>query len=299
MYKGNYASININFDSLAEAYGFPSDYNDKSFTNIADRFFEFSDKYNFKYTIFVVGKDLENPKNAKQVEKWAANGHEIGNHSYSHRRDIGTLTEMETRVEIEKAHNIILKITGKRPRGFISPSWASSKWITRSLIDLDYLYDTSYYPSWLMYAMDLKNFINHFGSSRMLSVVKRKDFHIPILGHRQAFERKYKGKSIKVLPLPTGRFRMACWHTTGFIFSWRFQEKLITDCLKNIEAFYYLVHPADLIGPQDLDFIGKSHLERMGVSLKEKLKYLDKMLNIIVESNRKLVPMKEMTTKIN
>jgi hypothetical protein len=300
MQQSEYASININFDSLAEAYGFPLEFNDNSFTDIAKRFFELADKYNFKYTIFVVGKDLENPRNARQVGKWVADGHEIGNHSYSHRRDIGVLSEKDTRDEIEKAHNIILKTTGVRPQGFISPSWASSRWITKTLLELDYLYDTSYHPSWLLYLMDIKNLINHLGDKRMISVIKRKDFHIPILGHRQIFNRHLNGKCIKVLPLPTSsRFRVSCWHTTGFVFGQRFQKILVKDCLRTIKAFYYLIHPADLIGPEDLDPARTLHLERMKVPLKEKVAYLESMLKIILDSGRKIVPMKELAARAN
>jgi hypothetical protein len=296
--KSRYASININFDSLAEAYGFPDDFDDKSFSQIAQRFFNLSDKYKFKYTIFVVGRDLENPKNAEAVKEWSSRGHEIGNHSYSHRRDIGTLTDGETRKDIEKAHNIITKITGIEPKGFISASWASSKWITKALIDLDYLYDTSYFPSWLMYGMDVKNFVNHIGSPRILSTIKRKDFHIPIIGHRQAFKKRQGNGFITVIPLPTGRFRMACWNTTGFIFGSRFQEKLVNDCLRDIGAFYYLLHPADLTAPEDLDLNRKLYLERMEIPLRQKVTYLDNMLGIIFKSDRKIVTMVEMAKEI-
>ena len=296
--QSKYASININFDSLAEAYGFPNDFDDKTFSKIAERFFKLSETYNFKYTIFVVGKDLENPKNAEAVKEWSIRGHEIGNHSYTHRRDFGVLTENETREEIEKAHNIISKTTGIEPKGFISPSWASSKWITNALIALDYLYDTSYFPSWLMYGMDIKNFINHFGSSRIFTTAKRKDFHIPIVGRKQMFERQYGDKVIKILPIPTNRFRIACWHTTSFILGYRFQGKMINDCLKNIEAFYYLMHPADLTGPQDLDLKRKLHLERMNIPLGEKVWNLDKMLRIIFRSGRKIVTMAKMVRAI-
>ena len=57
---------------------------DPSFLYSAERFFELGSKYNFKYTIFIVGKDLENPEVAARVRSWAESGHEIGNHSYTH-----------------------------------------------------------------------------------------------------------------------------------------------------------------------------------------------------------------------
>jgi len=290
-----YASININFDSLAEAYGFPSTFDDPSFTIFAQRFFKLSDKYNFKYTIFVVGKDLENRKNAEMVREWSKNGHEIGNHSYSHRRDFGFLSEKQIRNEVLETHNLIFDATGKEPKGFIAPSWASSKALTKTLGDLGYIYDTSYFPSWVMCLFDLKNFINHIGSSRAFSTVCRRDYHIGLWGKRQIFSEQAESGKITILPLPTSKLRIACWHTTGFLFGWRYQELLIKSCLNNVRGFYYLMHPADLIGAEDIEGISfQHHLERMRYSYAQKLSHLDRALQIILESNRKIVTMLEM-----
>ena len=61
--------------------GSPKSYRDPSFFEVADRFLLLAEKYSFKLTIFVIGRDLENPLNQEAVKKWAAMGHEIGNHS--------------------------------------------------------------------------------------------------------------------------------------------------------------------------------------------------------------------------
>ena len=63
-----YASLNINFDSIREClklsgYGLNSNMRDIAFFDVMDRFLEISDEYGFKFSIFVIGKDLERKEN--------------------------------------------------------------------------------------------------------------------------------------------------------------------------------------------------------------------------------------------
>src|SRR6185437_2262846 len=99
--------ININFDSLNEAYAFPNGFTDRCFFQVADRFLELANKYSFKYSIFVIGKDLENPRHREAVREWARLGHEIGNHSWQHHMNLGALRIDEMRSEISRSHDAI------------------------------------------------------------------------------------------------------------------------------------------------------------------------------------------------
>ena len=56
-----YAAMNINFDSLGEAYGFPEGWRDPSFHEVADRLLDIADRYGFKYSIYIIAKDLDGP----------------------------------------------------------------------------------------------------------------------------------------------------------------------------------------------------------------------------------------------
>ena len=104
-----YAAISINFDSLGEAYGFPPGYKDPSFSDVAERFFKIAENYKFKYSIYLIGKDLEKPENRECVKKWASQAHEIGNHSYSHKRLVFKNPYSIWR-EIKKTDQILRKI---------------------------------------------------------------------------------------------------------------------------------------------------------------------------------------------
>ena len=161
-----YAAININFDSLSEMYGFPKGYRDPSFFEISKRFFSLSEKYGFKYSIYVIGKDLEEDQHARAVKEWSDRGHEIGNHSWSHPLNLGALPPDDIRRQVRSAHEIIARVTGRAPRGFIAPGWSTSKELVKALIEMDYVYDTSTFPSWVLYPMMAKMLWNHKGGEK-------------------------------------------------------------------------------------------------------------------------------------
>ena len=188
-----YASININFDSLGEAYGFPEGYKDPSFDKVAERFLGVAERLNFKYSIYVIGKDLENPESRARVKEWAQCGHEIGNHSWSHPLNLGALDNRQLNDEVMKAHDIISESAGDEPKGFISPGWSTSRKLLEILAKNRYEYDTSTFPSLLMYPSLFKMLLNHIGDKRFFYVLNRSDLHYPLLARRNAH--LYRGNS--------------------------------------------------------------------------------------------------------
>ena len=150
-------AMNINFDSLFWPLSIDRHrFTDPFFLKTADRFLALATQNNFKFTIFIVGKDLENPEVAARVKSWSEAGHEIGNHSYTHNPNLGSLPREQMEYEVMKSHELITKYTGKEPRGFISPSWSTSGDLIDILIKNNYLYDTSIFPSYFQYLILLK-----------------------------------------------------------------------------------------------------------------------------------------------
>lgn len=86
-------------------------------------------KHNVKATFFVLGVRCE--KQPLLVKRIAGEGHELGNHSYSHfkdsRRDNAYFTE-----EIRKTNTIIHRLTGQTPTLFRPPGG----YLSHSLVDL-------------------------------------------------------------------------------------------------------------------------------------------------------------------
>lgn len=83
-----------------------------------DELLRLFDKNRIPATFFVTGRWAS--KNPAYLKKIAEQGHEIGNHGYSHPH-VNNLTLVENIEEINKTSDVILKITGKRSRFFAPP----------------------------------------------------------------------------------------------------------------------------------------------------------------------------------
>ncbi len=56
----------------------------------------------------------------------------------------------------------MIKNTGIEPKGFISPCWSTSAKLVEFLLELEYSYDTSAFPSFLLYPMVANIALNHW-----------------------------------------------------------------------------------------------------------------------------------------
>lgn len=281
-------ALSINFDSMPECMKLAGiepapGYRDPCFGPVMDRFLAIAAQYGARFTIFMIGRDLEDPSNAEAVARWHSLGHEIANHSYSHRQDMGQMGRDQADEEIGRAHDLIAKATGVAPRGFVAPGWAASNEIVRALRKRGYLYDSSLAPSWVMALAQLMLYAKSSGARKMIPML-RPDTRGNLFGNRgpyvpsvaNCFAKAGKGepRDLVMLPLPTVPFaRFPVWHTLSFAFPPAAFRWMIRASLRSTPAFYYLFHPADLIDPaSDLD---GSHermktVQRMDVSLAEK-----------------------------
>ena len=103
------ACISLNLDSIGQAIGNFQLENDPAFSVALNRIQSTLDKFKIPCSVFVVGKDLENNANVKSLKKFIDSGNEVGNHSFSHFQNFGTLKYKEIKEEIKKTDEIILK----------------------------------------------------------------------------------------------------------------------------------------------------------------------------------------------
>ena len=296
-------SISLNFDSISESLGYPKTFHDPSYFKGFDRVINIVDKYNIKISIYIIGKDLKNKEIFARVRDWSKAGHEIGNHSWSHYHNFGSLKKHETDNEILRSHEIIHKCTGIEPKGFIAPSWNISKKATSKLIELNYTYDHSIFPSFALFLLYFKDAFNHIGSKRFFRIIDRKDWLYHFFSPKEPFfVDKYLKKiksneknKILILPLPTNsKFHIPIWYTLGFVLGWKFFYNYLKKFLNNNEYFYLLFHPADFTSNQDISKKYKNYLQRFNISIEEKIKILENIFSKISESNRKCVTMQEL-----
>jgi hypothetical protein len=102
-----------------------------------------------RLTIFIVGQDAALPKNRAALARLAGQGHEIGNHSFSHEPWFHTYAYADVAREIGDAEDHIANATSRRPRGFRGPGFSLSADTLKVLGERGYLYDASTFPTFL------------------------------------------------------------------------------------------------------------------------------------------------------
>ena len=104
------------------------------------RILELLKKYDVPTSWYVPGHTLETyPDQCKQVFDA---GHEIGHHGWTHRPPAG-LSRAEEEDERVRANDPIKQLTGRRARGYRSPSWDLSQHSVELLLKHGFVYDSS------------------------------------------------------------------------------------------------------------------------------------------------------------
>lgn len=89
---------------------------------------------------FVPGHSIETFP--KEIERVAEAGHEIGAHGYSHENPISMSARQEEDV-LARCVELIEKVSGKRPRGYVAPWWEMSESTAGLLQKYGFTYDHS------------------------------------------------------------------------------------------------------------------------------------------------------------
>lgn len=116
------------------------------------RFLDLLERNGMRATFFMIGQDGEEPAQRRVVREIAERGHEIGNHSYTHPYNFRQLTRAQKVEEIRRTEETIADITGARPLGFRTPSCDVDGETLELLAERGYLYDSSIFPSPVMWA---------------------------------------------------------------------------------------------------------------------------------------------------
>jgi len=138
-------------------------YNFSDFQQGIDNFLKLLDELKIRATFFIVGKDLLYPKNVEIVQKVAAAGHEIANHSMNHIQGFRLISEKEKGEEIRNGEIIIFEKTKKKPIGFRAPGWNINDKVLELLKSRNYLYDSSIFPSYFNPALKFLHFTSMRG----------------------------------------------------------------------------------------------------------------------------------------
>ena len=98
------------------------------------------DRYGLKSSWFIPGHSIETFP--EQVQQIARAGHEIGAHGYSHENPVAMTPKQEEDV-LSKSVDLIEKVSGSRPRGYVAPWWEMSAVTAELLLKYGFTYDHS------------------------------------------------------------------------------------------------------------------------------------------------------------
>jgi peptidoglycan-N-acetylglucosamine deacetylase len=146
------ASVSIDLDELHHYYaihGLPEPARGRHGVYDAGlpRALEWARGLGIPLTLFAIGSDLERAENRALLERAVRAGHEIGNHSYSHRYDLTLRDRAEMQREVERGRDAIERATGARPSGFRAPGYSMSDELVEVLRAAGVAYDSSVFPS--------------------------------------------------------------------------------------------------------------------------------------------------------
>ena len=106
----------------------------------APRLLKLFDKYGLKTTWFIPGHSIETFP--EQMQMVARAGHEIGLHGYSHENPTALTREQEETI-LRRCIELIEKLWGRKPVGYVAPWWEFSKNTVELLLKYGIKYDHS------------------------------------------------------------------------------------------------------------------------------------------------------------
>ncbi len=106
-----------------------------------DRILDLLGKHGLRATFFVPGKTAE--RYGDIVKSIHDLGHEIANHSYSHRWPDSYKTKEEEKDELEKTSEVIYRLTKTTPIGYRSPAWEFSSHTVSILEEMGFTYSSN------------------------------------------------------------------------------------------------------------------------------------------------------------
>ena len=97
-------------------------------------------------TLFAIGRDLDDARAADALANACRAGHEVENHSLSHRYDLTRCGAATLTAEVRGGSAAIARVTGRRPRGFRAPGYLVSDALFSVLRDEGVAWDSSVFP---------------------------------------------------------------------------------------------------------------------------------------------------------
>jgi hypothetical protein len=266
---------------------------------VVPRFLNFLKQRDLALTVFIVGQDAALEKNRETLAAIAADGHEIGNHSFHHDPWLHLYTEEEIEEDLGTSEEAIEKATGQVPIGFRGPGYSCSQATLRTLARRGYSYDASTFPTFLgplarAYYFMTSNLSKEDREQRKILFGTFRDGFRPI----KPFQWHMPTGDLLEIPVTTIPFFKTPFHVSYILYLSSFSRRLALSyfrtalwlCRMTGTPPSILLHPLDFLGCDDVQDL--SFFPAMNLPGERKLDLIDKALSMLT-SQFHVVPMQE------
>ncbi len=150
------AAVSVDLDEIPNYFAIwgldPAGSEHTVYDRALSRMLDWARHLSIPLTLFAVGSDLGRSANAGTLRGAHSAGHEIANHSYSHKYDLVRREFPEIVDEIERGARAIKDAVGEAPVGFRAPGYTVSDPLFLALRELGVEYDSSVFPCPAYYA---------------------------------------------------------------------------------------------------------------------------------------------------
>jgi peptidoglycan/xylan/chitin deacetylase (PgdA/CDA1 family) len=266
------ASLSLDLDnkwSYMKTHGDPGWESYPSYLDVAvPRILRFLKERDLTITFFLVGQDAALEKNHAALSSIAADGHEIGNHSFHHEPWLHLYTEPQVEREIAQAEEHVEHITGQKPLGFRGPGYSLSQATLKVLTRRGYLYDASTLPTFIgplarIYYFMKAEFRPDEKHQRCKIFGTLRDGLRPIRPYRWRIDAEGHNNGLMEIPVTTMPILKIPIHVSYVLYISMFSSTLALAYFKMALVLCRLtgVQPSLLLHP--LDFLGRDDVEEL------------------------------------
>jgi hypothetical protein len=208
-------------------------------------------------TAFAVGYDARTDHGGQLLRDLAARGHEIASHSDDHDLRLHRRAPAQIDADLAAAAAAIAAATGTPPAGFRAPGYGSSRALRAALARAGYAYDASPFPSPL--GAPARFFYGRHQRPKANSLLAPLDAIGDIARGLRPRRRQTAGGELLQVPVTVFPFLRLPIHASNLLilagrsetFAGRYLDRAFALCERRGIGPSLVVHPTDLIGPDD------------------------------------------------
>jgi peptidoglycan/xylan/chitin deacetylase (PgdA/CDA1 family) len=273
------------------------------FDIVVPRVLRILDESDLKITFFIVGQDAALEKNQDAIQSIVNAGHEIGNHSYNHEPWMHLYPPEQIDDEIQRAEEVIERVTNLRPIGYRGPGYSLSQSTIEVLERRNYLYDASLHSTFLgpiarMYYFFTARLSTEEQRQRSLLFGKFSDGFRPNYAYRWKNEIDNEQQDLIEIPVTTIPILKIPFHVSYLLFISNVSPVMarlyfrfaLTMCKFTSINPSLLLHPLDFLGYDEIKSL--SFFPAMNIPTEIKIDTVRQVLRLYSE-HFEIVPMRQ------